>query len=680
MIVAHCLQLLVRSVQRRGWASFACGAAVGALVLMTHFSTSELLPYLGDAQGAPRIILVETRVRRSANSQQIEAPVQEAALSVPGLVAAAESHRETARSTNDGQAEIAKPQIRTSSAARPDIQRIPATQSAPQTSTLQEASSGTLHEECVESNSARGGHEVDTASKESSWKQCQERCQCTYGCQFFTYWPDGNCHVQTKSARRFKANGAKTGMAVCGAPTFAAPPVAVMQDLQRGPALRAEGLWEPGTHSPRVYVYELPRRFRNGGSLPECFSASCVFGGPPEKVFGVDIWSSNQFDMPRMLYYRFMNSPSRTRNLEEADVFLIPAYSVRPMFKETQCASDQDLYNTLFEMNPLLRQKEWAEAKGPRHLFVDARGDEVCSYMWTVTPPWRLFHRVNVELNGMSPEGPEGWTKGQPFFWYQFPYPSVYHGSAALTPARLRKRGHARYLWSFSGSGRGLAAELRQTLMQQCNRCAGCAKLTDINEVSNRVPSDYARVSTLKLQSTFCVEPPGDTITRKGLVDSMVLGCIPVVFEHQELDMYEPFFTAEEFAEAIVYVPEARVMGSRAPLSHWSTGPMPSFQIFERLKKAYPHDLAVFQAISASSEGARKEKLRALYPHPTKLSHILRNMSSDEVQRKQDALAEIAPRLVIALDDGSRDALHILLERIVSNDEAVARRSARNPA
>eukprot|EP00930_Biecheleria_cincta_P064750 TRINITY_DN5039_c0_g1_i5.p2 TRINITY_DN5039_c0_g1~~TRINITY_DN5039_c0_g1_i5.p2 ORF type:complete len:145 (+),score=36.34 TRINITY_DN5039_c0_g1_i5:264-698(+) len=139
--------------------------------------------------------------------------------------------------------------------------------------------------------------------------------------------------------------------------------------------------------------------------------------------------------------------------------------------------------------------------------------------------------------------------------------------------------------------------------------------------------------------------------------------------------MYEPFINLEEFAQAVVYVPEAQVVGNKVPLSLWGKGPKPSQSVFKRLKQAYPQHAAVFQAITAGAEGGREKKLRALFPRAVKMAEILRNISAEEVQRRQKALATFADRLVIATEDGGRDALRILLEKIVSNDEEAASRS-----
>merc|ERR1712216_946246 len=40
------------------------------------------------------------------------------------------------------------------------------------------------------------------------------------------------------------------------------------------------------------------------------------------------------------------------------------------------------------------------------------------------------------------------------------------------------------------------------------------------------------------MASTFCIHAPGDSATRKGLFDSLVLGCIPVVASEDSLQHY----------------------------------------------------------------------------------------------------------------------------------------------
>jgi hypothetical protein len=47
-------------------------------------------------------------------------------------------------------------------------------------------------------------------------------------------------------------------------------------------------------------------------------------------------------------------------------------------------------------------------------------------------------------------------------------------------------------------------------------------------------------------RAQYCPAPPGDSITRKSLFDSLVAGCVPVLFAKASLGQYLWFFTAEE--------------------------------------------------------------------------------------------------------------------------------------
>lgn len=547
--------------------------------------------------------------------------------------------------------------------------------------------SRTRHMHCVQKGQARKDGAIEGATQEANAEDCQQRCRCLEGCDFFTFWTDGQCHVQTKDSMPFSAP-----LAVSGPPSCEHD---AREDLPPSIDLPQVKPQPDGFVGPKVYVYQLPGRFRNWGQETSCgWEPDCIFGGPPVRVHGVDIWASSQFHMPLMLYYRFLHYPWLTRNVDDADVFIIPAYNLRPS-PELPCANNSDLFETLYQLNPKLKDDAWAASKAPRHLLMDARGWETCRYMWELSMPFRLAHRINIELNGLMEDGPEGWTYNKPFVWYQFPYPAVYHGPALSTPAKLRLARLAasspsspsspwsRYLWSFSGTGRGLAGHLRSLLIKECTKCNRCGKVTQVSEVTGSVQqqkdrvAEYARLSAIKLQSVFCAEPPGDSVTRKSLIDSIVLGCIPVIFVHQELDMFEAFATAEEFAEAVVFVPEAELMGPEGAISLWGKGTFHEHSAqWRKLKRLYPQRAEVFEALRPQQSAETREKrLRALFPKPKSITSVLASISEEEIQAKQRALAKISHRFVIGLDDSSEDALRILLNRIVSNDKLVAKRN-----
>jgi hypothetical protein len=60
-------------------------------------------------------------------------------------------------------------------------------------------------------------------------------------------------------------------------------------------------------------------------------------------------------------------------------------------------------------------------------------------------------------------------------------------------------------------------------------------------------------LSRLKLQSRFCLEPTGDTFARKGIIDSILLGCVPVLFDPRQLLLWP--WHVENWHDVSIFVP-----------------------------------------------------------------------------------------------------------------------------
>ena len=68
-------------------------------------------------------------------------------------------------------------------------------------------------------------------------------------------------------------------------------------------------------------------------------------------------------------------------------------------------------------------------------------------------------------------------------------------------------------------------ARLRQRLIEQC-KAAG-APMCAHSLPSGKSPE---RTAQLYWDATFCLQPGGDTISRKAILDALLLGCVPVLF------------------------------------------------------------------------------------------------------------------------------------------------------
>lgn len=130
-------------------------------------------------------------------------------------------------------------------------------------------------------------------------------------------------------------------------------------------------------------------------------------------------------------------------------------------------------------------------------------------------------------------------------WWYSVPYPSSFHWSESLAPGNepwaLRVKPVSFFTFCI-GSVKTLTAEstkLRRVLYNQCNEenSASSCMWHQISHASNGMING-SDLMTVYLRSTFCLCPPGDSYTRKAIFDSILSGCIPVIFYRESMAQY----------------------------------------------------------------------------------------------------------------------------------------------
>ena len=74
-------------------------------------------------------------------------------------------------------------------------------------------------------------------------------------------------------------------------------------------------------------------------------------------------------------------------------------------------------------------------------------------------------------------------------------------------------------------------------------------------------------------RSTFCLQPAGDSPTRKGFWDSIILGCIPVIFRSGTYArVFEEFFEQDIEETVAVVLEEKEVLEGRVDVVEWLSG------------------------------------------------------------------------------------------------------------
>jgi len=71
-------------------------------------------------------------------------------------------------------------------------------------------------------------------------------------------------------------------------------------------------------------------------------------------------------------------------------------------------------------------------------------------------------------------------------------------------------------------------------LLRTCSAHRNCSVLSLVDNGKGLEDSFHAAVRMFS-QSRFCLQPPGDSPSRKSIIDSMMMGCIPVLFSRRQL-------------------------------------------------------------------------------------------------------------------------------------------------
>jgi hypothetical protein len=158
-------------------------------------------------------------------------------------------------------------------------------------------------------------------------------------------------------------------------------------------------------------------------------------------------------------------------------------------------------------------------------------------------------------------------------------------------------------------------------------------------------------------EATFCLTPPGDSLTRKSLFDSLLAGCIPVVFSSATASQYVWHLPASVLRKVVIYISREWVVGEAGGVGVGEGG--------ER-----KGDGESGEGSGKSTRGRAMEVLRLLAAIP-----------DEEVRERQKWIERLAPSLqysivpsaVLQRGEGEgrdwsppqRDAVDVIVERLL---------------
>ncbi|XWS71687.1 hypothetical protein CRYUN_Cryun03dG0160100 [Craigia yunnanensis] len=294
-----------------------------------------------------------------------------------------------------------------------------------------------------------------------------------------------------------------------------------------------------------IYIHNLPRKF-NQDLLDNCLSLSfwtdmceCAsnlgLGAPlpsNEKLYSRTGWfTTNQFLLEVIFHNRMKQYKCLTKDPSVASAIYVPYYAGldvgRYLWDPDGFMRDYDAINLV---KWLAARSEWKKMWGRDHFLVagrinwDFRRDHKNESDWgNELLNFSESRNMTMLVIESSP-----WNNND----LAIPYPTFFLPSrdddVFEWQNRIRRQ-KRRFLFSFAGARRpNLHESIRNEIIDQCLASTRKCKFLECDKSQKC----HKPVFLMKLfqSSVFCLQPPGDSYTRRSIFDSILASCIPVFF------------------------------------------------------------------------------------------------------------------------------------------------------
>ncbi|TVU30466.1 hypothetical protein EJB05_22091, partial [Eragrostis curvula] len=174
----------------------------------------------------------------------------------------------------------------------------------------------------------------------------------------------------------------------------------------------------------------------------------------------------------------------------------------------------------------LARRPEWQASGGRDHFMVAGR--TAADFIRKGDDDWgtKLLRHAFVQNMTVLVLESVSWVQT---INVAVPYPTYFHPETAADVAAWQEKVRgAERKWLFSFAGAPRPGTVRAEIIQQCGASSRCS-LYNCGVAGANCHSPGA-VMRLMESSTFCLQPRGDSLTRRSTFDTILAGCIPVFF------------------------------------------------------------------------------------------------------------------------------------------------------
>eukprot|EP00249_Psilotum_nudum_P001166 c13512_g1_i1 orf=117-1913(+) len=322
----------------------------------------------------------------------------------------------------------------------------------------------------------------------------------------------------------------------------------------------------------RIYVYNLPSVF-NSDLIANCSSLNPwnnICGSLAKDGLGETLgdssplgqegswYATDQFTSEIIFHRRMLQHPCVTDNPDLASAFYVPFYAGldvgRFLWLESSPEQRDFLARRLLQW--LDTKYYWKRNGGWDHFLMVGRitwdfrrsRDLDWGSSFFYIPPMLNTTRLLIERNP--------WDGNE----MAVPYPTSFHPKSDPDLKRwqdyLRNRPR-KFLFSFAGAPRKqFVDDFRLILLNQCRQAESCSSL----DCSAKRCEGSHNAMNLFLDSTFCLQPRGDSFTRRSIFDCLIAGSIPVFFWHQSAHWQYRWHLPADESSYSVFISKADMM------------------------------------------------------------------------------------------------------------------------
>ncbi|KAF7057253.1 hypothetical protein CFC21_064561 [Triticum aestivum] len=326
-----------------------------------------------------------------------------------------------------------------------------------------------------------------------------------------------------------------------------------------------------------IYIHNLPSRF-NSDLIRDCRSLSewadmckhllnAGMGPRLTRTGGVlpstGWYDTNQFALEVIFHSRMRRYDCLTTDASRAAAVYVPYYAGLDVGRHLWGFSNgvrDALAEDLFEW--LRSSPVWAAQGGRDHFFVGGR--ITWDFRREVGGEWGSRLLLLPEAKNMTMLAIESspWHGND----IGVPYPTYFHPSLAGEVASWQRAvRHTRRPWLFAfaggarahdGSNKNVNAVVRDMIINQCARSRRCGLL--LCGGRGRRNDCYAPSNVMRLfkSAAFCLQPQGDSYTRRSAFDAVLAGCVPVFFHPGSAYVQYRWHLPADHRKYSVFVPE----------------------------------------------------------------------------------------------------------------------------